>query len=109
MQFSRSKRRRTIIPHRNPNMSDADDLYRVAQAHSVMEAAPIVAALERAGIKAVTGNTESATMIPEAMGEVEILVARHDAPRAETLLELIEEHGTDIDWSQVDVGKPEEE
>ncbi|MGI9455582.1 MAG: putative signal transducing protein, partial [Aeoliella sp.] len=78
-------------------MSEADDLCRVASSHSVMEAAPIVAALERAGIKARTGNAASATMIPEAMGEVEILVAQYDAPRALTLLELIEEHGVDVD------------
>lgn len=89
-------------------MSEPDDLVRVTSAHSVMEAAPIVAALERAGIKAVTGNTESATVIPEAMGEVEILVANRDVPRATTLLELIEEHGVEVDWSQVDVGQPEE-
>jgi xanthine dehydrogenase iron-sulfur cluster and FAD-binding subunit A len=89
-------------------MSEADDLCRVTSAHSIMEAAPIIAALDRAGIKAMTGNSESATMMPEAMGEVEILVAQHDAPRALTLLELIEEHGSDVDWSQVDVGEPEE-
>ncbi len=89
-------------------MSRADDLCVITSAHSVMEAAPIVAALERAGIKAMTGNAASATAIPEAMGEVEILVANHDAPRAHTLLELIEEHGVDVDWSQVDVGQPEE-
>lgn len=89
-------------------MSVSDDLCRVASAHSVMEAAPIVAALDRAGIKAVTGNAASATVMPEAMGEVEILVANHDAPRALTLIELIEEHGADVDWSKVDVGEPEE-
>lgn len=89
-------------------MSESDDLSCVASAHSVMEAAPIVAALERAGIKAMTGNANSATLLPEAMGEVEILVANHDLPRALTLIQLIEEHGADVDWSQVDVGKPEE-
>ncbi len=89
-------------------MSEADDLCRVTSAHSVMEAAPIIAALDRAGIKAVTGNAASATVMPEAMGEVEILVAQHDAPRALTLLDLIEEHGVEVDWSQVDVGEPED-
>lgn len=89
-------------------MSTPNDLCRVASAHSVMEAAPIVAALERAGVKATTGNAASATMLPEAMGEVEILVAQHDAPQALTLIQLIEEHGVDVDWSQVDVGQPEE-
>jgi len=88
-------------------MSEPDDLVRVTSAHSVMEAAPIVAALERAGIKAATGNAASATAIPDAMGEVEILVANRDAPRASTLLELIEEHGVEVDWSKVDVGDPE--
>lgn len=89
-------------------MSEPEDPCRVASTHSVMEAAPIVAALERAGIKAMTGNAASATALPEAMGEVEVLVAQRDAPRALTLIQLIEEHGTEIDWSQVDVGQPEE-
>lgn len=89
-------------------MSTPDDLCRVASAHSVMEAAPIIAALERAGLKATTGNTASATALPEAMGEVEILVSQHQAPQALTLIQLIEEHGVDVDWSQVDVGQPED-
>lgn len=89
-------------------MSQPDDLVQVTAAHSVMEAAPIVAALERAGIKAVTGNAASATALPEAMGEVEILVAQRDMPRATTLLKMIEEHGVDVDWSKVDVGQPKE-
>jgi hypothetical protein len=89
-------------------MSPSEDLCVVANAHSVMEAAPIVAALERAGIRAMTGNANSATLLPEVMGEVEILVTNHDAPRALTLIQLIEQHGTEVDWSQVDVGQPEE-
>ena len=89
-------------------MSEPEDPYVVTTAHSIMEAAPIVAALERAGIKATTTNAENATLLPEAMGEVEVVVATKDAPRAETLLALIEEHGTDVDWSQVDVGEPED-
>lgn len=88
-------------------MSEADDLSQLTTVLSAVEGAPIVAALERGGIKAVMGNINSAAMIPEAM-EVEILVANHDMPRAVTLLHLIEEHGVDVDWSQVDVGEPED-
>lgn len=88
-------------------MSEADDLSQLTSVNTSVEAAAIVAALDRAGIRARMGNVNSAAMIPEAM-EVEVLVANHDMPRATTLLRLIEEHGLDIDWSQVDVGQPED-
>lgn len=89
-------------------MSDADDLVQLTSTVTSVEAAAIITALDRAGIRAVMGNVNSAAMIPEAM-EVEVLVAQHDMPRATTLLKLLEEHGEQIDWSTVDVGQPEEE
>jgi hypothetical protein len=87
-------------------MSDPDDLVQLTTTVTSVEAAAIISALDRAGIKAVMGNVNSAAMIPEAM-EVEVLIAQHDLPRATTLLRLLEEHGADVDWSQVDVGEPE--
>lgn len=89
-------------------MSNPDDLVQLTSTVTSVEAAAIISALDQAGIKAVMGNMHSAAMIPEAM-EVEVLVAQHDMPRATTLLRLLEEHGENIDWSQVDVGEVEPE
>lgn len=89
-------------------MSEPSDLVQLTTTVTSVEAAAIIAALDRAGIRAMMGNMNSAAMIPEAM-EVEVLVARQDMPRATTLLQLLEEHGADVDWSQVDVGRPEGE
>ena len=88
-------------------MSETDDLVQLTSTVTSVEAAAIIAALDRAGIRAVMGNMHSAAMIPEAM-EVEVLVAQHDMPRATTLLQLLEEHGEQVDWSKVDVGQPED-
>ena len=97
-----------MIPIKESGLSEADDLVQLTTTVTSVEAAAIISALDRAGIKAVMGNLNSAAMIPEAM-EVEVLVAQHDMPRATTLLRLLEEHGEEIDWSQVDVGRPEDD
>ncbi len=89
-------------------MSEPDDLVQLTSTVTSVEAAAIITALDRAGIRAVMGNMNSAAMIPEAM-EVEVLISQRDMPRATTLLQLIEEHGEQIDWSTVDVGQPEDE
>jgi hypothetical protein len=40
---------------------------------------------------------------------VKVLVAKKDLPRAQAILKDVREHRDDIDWSQVDVGEPEDE
>ena len=45
----------------------------------------------------------------EAPGWVEVLVAAHDLARAQEALEEIHAENDHIDWSQVDVGQPDDE
>ena len=40
---------------------------------------------------------------------IRILVAEDDLPRARIILRDVARENVDVDWSQVDVGKPEEE
>ena len=44
-----------------------------------------------------------------APGWVQVLVADEDLPRARVALEEIRRESDSIDWSQIDVGEPEDE
>ncbi len=74
-----------------------------------MEAGVIVAALKEHGIKAVMSGVNTAGFRAEAPGQVQILVAEEDLARARQILEDEQEHPEDVDWSQVDVGEPEDD
>jgi hypothetical protein len=74
-----------------------------------LEAGVVVAALEEAGIKATMSGTFTAGFRAEAPGQVQILVAAEDEAKAREVIRLGEENKEDIDWSQVDVGEPEDE
>jgi hypothetical protein len=74
-----------------------------------LKAGVIVAALEQAGIQATMTGTYTAGFRAEAPGWVKILVAEDDLPQARTVLRDVVRENTDVDWSQVDVGEPEDE
>ena len=71
------------------------------------EASIVVAALADRDIEATLGGAQAAQLIPGAFEEVEIFVLEADLPRAQRILEVLDEDRTDVDWSQVDVGQPE--
>lgn len=68
----------------------------------------IVAALAEHEMLATMTGQFTAGFRAEAPGWVRILVAEQDLPRAQALLEEIKAEQGEIDWSQVDVGEPEE-
>jgi hypothetical protein len=73
-----------------------------------MEAGVIIAALAEHGIKAAMDGAATAEFRVGVPGQVEILVAKEDLERAQTVLREDEDNEDDIDWSQVDIGEPEE-
>jgi len=73
-----------------------------------IEAAGIVAALKEQGIEVVATGSFTAGFRAEAPGVVQVLVRQEDLARAQQLLDQIKENQDPIDWSNVDVGKPEE-
>lgn len=73
-----------------------------------MEAGIVVAALEENGIRSTMTGAATAGFRAEAPGWVHVLVAEEDLPQAEALLEEIGHSQDDVDWSQVDVGQPED-
>ena len=70
-------------------------------------AAPVVSALQEAGISAIATGGFTAEFMAEAPGEVQVLVAERDLPKAKEILNVLREEMDHIDWSQVDVGQPE--
>jgi hypothetical protein len=81
----------------------------VYSAPNELEAGVFVAALEEAGIKSTMSGTYTAGFRAEAPGQVQILVAQEDLARAQEVIRKGEEDEEDVDWSQVDVGEPEDE
>jgi hypothetical protein len=73
------------------------------------EAAGIVTALADYGIKAMTTGGVTAGFKAEAPGSVQILVRHADLEPAQKALAEIQKDEGDVDWSQVDVGQPEDE
>jgi hypothetical protein len=74
-----------------------------------MEAGVIVGGLEDRGIKATMSGVYTTNFRAEAPGWVEVLVYEQDLARAQEALAEIHEENDHIDWSAVDVGKPEDE
>ena len=86
---------------------DLKNLAKLVAFPTEVGAAPVISALEEAGISAVATGGFTAEFIAEALGEVQVLVAERDLPQAKEVLNVLREEMDHIDWSQVDVGEPE--
>jgi len=76
---------------------------------SEVEAAAIVTALASRGIEALTTGGFTAGFRAEAPGQVSVMVHQDDLAPARQAITEIQQEAHDIDWSQVDVGKDEDE
>ena len=75
---------------------------------SELEAMTIVSALANRGVKASTTGVYTAGFRAESPGEVHVTVKHEDLERAREIISQIEQEKTVLDWSQIDVGEPEE-
>jgi hypothetical protein len=75
---------------------------------SETEAAIVVAALEENGIRAETDEYTSG-LRAGAWNWVKIIVAEEDLQRAKQIFEQVQRENDHIDWSQIDVGEPDDE
>jgi Putative prokaryotic signal transducing protein len=87
---------------------DDEHLSRLTSVRTEMEAGVIVGGLEARGIQAVMSGVYTANFRAEAPGWVEVLVAERDLPRAQQALDEVQSNVGGVDWSQVDVGEPED-
>jgi hypothetical protein len=79
----------------------------LTSAPSETEAAIVIEALENEGIRAESDEYTSG-LRAGAWNWVTIMVAEEDLARAKEVLERVKQENSDIDWSQVDVGEPED-
>ncbi len=80
----------------------------VTSVRSDIEAVSIVSALSACGIEATTTGSYTAGFRAEAPGYINVIVKYADLDRAKQVLAEIEQDQPDFDWSQVDVGEPDE-
>jgi hypothetical protein len=73
------------------------------------EASAINSALESEGIRTRSVGGYISGFREGIDAGVSILVAESDLPRAQKLLDELRRHGADVDWSQVDVDRPDDE
>jgi hypothetical protein len=88
--------------------TNEENLARVTSVRTEMEGSVIVSGLEDRGIKATMSGVYTTNFRAEAPGWVEVLVAEHDLAHAQEALVEIQAENDHIDWSQVDVGQPED-
>jgi len=85
-----------------------DDPMVLTSVPTEAEASAIVLALQDYEIEARAVGGFTSGFQAESPGEVQIVVKTDDLARATTALQEIRRGDSDVDWSQVDVGKPEE-
>jgi hypothetical protein len=81
---------------------------KLTSAPSETEAAIVIEALENNGIRAESDEYTSG-LRAGPWNWVDIMVDAKDLERAKEVLEQVKRENSHIDWSQVDVGKPEDE
>ncbi len=89
--------------------SDPNNPEVLTRVESDLEAAALVTALAARGIDASTTGSFTAGFRAEAPGRIQVIVRRQDLPQAQKVLAEIKKAPSDVDWSQVDVGDPEDE
>ncbi|MCA9054994.1 MAG: hypothetical protein KDA75_14230 [Planctomycetaceae bacterium] len=66
----------------------------------------ILAALEREGIRATSSGGLTCDFRTESPAWIKILVFESDLPHARDALQRIREGDQEVDWSEIDVGRP---
>ena len=80
----------------------------LTHAANEVEAVAIVDGLATHGIHASTTGSYTAGFLAEAPGTVQIIVKSSQLARAREALSQLEKEFSELDWSQIDVGKPDE-
>ncbi len=89
-------------------MDNQDKLITLVRINDEIQASLVVAALAESGILATATGGFTAGFRAEAPGYVDVVVSDKDLPRARQVLASIEMEQQPVDWSQVDVGRPDD-
>ena len=91
-----------------PNTTDINNPILLTRFVSEIEAVAILAALAESGIQGTTTGTFTTGFRTEAPGDVSVFVRQADLLKALEVLSEVKAARTEIDWSNVDVGEPED-
>lgn len=72
------------------------------------EAKSLIGLFDEEGISVFINGGDDLSLFGEDIGDVMLIVKKSDYDQAAKLLEEIEAENAEIDWSQVDVGEPED-
>ncbi len=90
-------------------MSDQQpDLVTLTNVANESEAKSLIGLFEEEGISVFINGGDDLSLFGEDLGDVQLIVKKVDYEKAVKLLEEIEAENSEIDWSQVDVGEPED-
>jgi len=85
------------------------NVVKLARCYTEVEAVGIADALRDEGIHAEISGAITGGFRAEAPSVIWVLVRQEDAERAVPIVEAFREASSDVDWSQVDVGEPEDD
>lgn len=88
--------------------SEEQELTTLVHVPTEGEAVPIVEALMAAGISATMTGGFTAGFIAEAPGDISIKIFEKDLVEAKKIMRKFESDNESIDWSKIDVGKPDD-
>lgn len=90
-------------------MSDQQpELVTLTNVANESEAKSLIGLFEDEGIAVFIAGGDDLSLFGEDLGDVQLIVKKVDYEKAAELLKEIEAENTEIDWSQVDVGEPED-
>jgi hypothetical protein len=89
-------------------MNPQDEIVTLTSVRNEVDAHIIAAALEAEGIFVELSGEYTANFRAEAPSSVRVKVSQSQFERAQQILRDGLEGVSDVDWSQVDVGQPEE-
>ena len=84
------------------------ELVTLTKVPNEAEAKSLIGLFEEEGIAVFINGGEDLSLFGEDIGDIQLIVKKSDYDQASKLLEEIEEENSEIDWSQVDVGEPED-
>lgn len=90
-------------------MSDQrPELVTLTKVPNESEAKSLIGLFEEEGISVFINGGDDLSLFGDDVGDIQLIVKKVDYDRAAKLLEEIEAENSEIDWSQVDVGEPED-
>ena len=84
------------------------ELVTLTKVANESEAKSLIGLFEDEGIAVFVNGGDDLSLFGDDVGDIQLIVKKADYQKAAELLAEIEAENSEIDWSQVDVGEPED-